>query len=98
MLIKLTEVCSNGTVTTKQDYALREIFVNPEHVVMIREDSSLRKLNEQGRLIGNLDSHHRFSRLVINKGHTGTEIRVVGAPEIIETILNKKNTKELLRG
>ncbi|MAH47330.1 hypothetical protein CMI37_16010 [Candidatus Pacearchaeota archaeon] len=98
MLIKLTEVCNNGAVTTKQNYALREIFVNPEHVVMIREDSSLRKLNEQGRLLGNLDPQHRFSKLIINKGHTGTEIRVVGAPEIIENILNKKHTKELLRG
>ena len=98
MLIRLTEVCSNGALTTHQNYALREIFVNPEHVVMIREDANLRKLNEQGRLVGDLDSHHRFSKLVINKGHTGTEIRVVGAPEIIEDILNKKNTKGLLRG
>jgi len=98
MLIRLTEVCNNGAVTTNQNYALREIFVNPEHVVMIREDPNLRKLNEQGQLIGDLDAHHRFSKLIINKGHTGTEIRVVGAPEMIENILNKSNTKELLRG
>ena len=38
-LVKLTEVCQNGALTTQQDYTLREeIFVNPEHVVMIREE------------------------------------------------------------
>ena len=96
MLIKLTEVCQNGALTTQQDYTLREIFVNPEHVVMIREEARLQKLNEQGRLPAGLATEHSFTKLTINRGHTGTEIIVVGAPHIIEGFLNSKKT--LLRG
>jgi len=95
-LVKLTEVCHNNTLTTQQDYTLREVFVNPEHVVMIREERRMRQLNEQGQLPDELSANHQFTKLTINRGHTGTEIVVVGSPQIVETTLN--NTKELLRG
>jgi hypothetical protein len=97
MLIKLTEVCTNGTCTTQEDYTLKEIFVNPDHVIMIREEARMRSLNEQGLLNKGLDSTHQFSKLTINRGNTGTEIVVVGAPNTIETVLNKNN-KQVLRG
>ena len=97
MMIKLTEVCRNSyTLPAADDYTLREVFVNPEHVVMIREESRMRQLNEQGKLSKDLDVAHRFTKLTINRGHTGTEIVVVGAPHIIEGTLNQ--TKTLLRG
>ena len=95
-LVKLTEVCHNSTLTTQQDYTLREVFVNPEHVVMIREEARMRQLNEQGELPADLNGAHQFTKLTINRGHTGTEIVVVGAPSIIETTLNQNKT--LLRG
>ncbi len=95
-LVKLTEVCHNTTLTTQQEYTLREVFVNPEHVVMIREESRMRQLNERGELPKNLSSNHRFTKLTINRGHTGTEIVVVGAPSIIENTLNQQ--KKLIRG
>lgn len=95
-LVKLTEVCHNSTLTTKQDYTLREVFVNPEHVVMIREEARMQRLNEEGCLPDQLHSNHRFTKLTINRGHTGTEIVVVGAPDMIETTLNSQ--KQLLRG
>ena len=95
-LVKLTEVCHNTTLTTQQEYTLREVFVNPEHVVMIREESRMRQLNEQGKLAKDLDGAHQFTKLTINRGHTGTEIVGVGAPHVIEGTLNQ--TKTLLRG
>jgi len=95
-LVKLTEVCHNGTLTTQQSYTLREVFVNPEHVVMIREEARMRQLNEQGQLPGELSSDHRFTKLTINRGHTGTEIVVVGAPTVVENSLAKK--AKLIRG
>lgn len=96
MLIRLTEVCRNNTLTTQQDYTLREVFVNPEHVVMIREETRMQKLNEQGALPDDLRDDHRFTKLTINRGHTGTEIVVVGAPNIIETTLS--HNKQLIKG
>ena len=97
MLIKLTEVCANGAVTAPHNYVLREVFVNPEHVVMIREEKRIKELNERGLLSEGLDSNHQFSKLTINRGHTGTEIVVIGAPEAVETKL-QNNVKQLLRG
>ena len=96
MLVKLTEVCNNGAVTTNKIYSLREIFVNPEHVVMIREEKRMRELNESGKVASGLDRAHQFSKLTINRGQTGTEIVVVGSPEVVENTLN--STKGLLRG
>ena len=97
MLVRLTEICQNNMLTSKKDnYTLREVFVNPEHVVMIREEARMRDLNEQGCLPENLDTNHRFTKLTINRGHTGTEIVVVGVPDAIERSLNEN--KKLLRG
>ena len=96
MLVKLTEVCGTGAVTSGRKYSLREVFVNPEHVVMIREEGRMQQLKEQGALPDNLSEGHRFTKLTINRGHTGTEIVVVGAPDIIEKSLNQ--TKKLIRG
>lgn len=96
MLVKLTEVCNNGAVTTNKLYSLREVFVNPEHVVMIREEKRMRELNERGKVATGLDASHQFSKVTINRGQSGTEIVVVGAPEVVENIL--KNKKQLLRG
>jgi len=97
MLVKLTEVCAYGAVTTPHNYMLREVFINPEHVIMIREEKRMRELNERGMLSEGLDTKHRFSKLTINRGHNGTEIVVIGAPSIVETQL-KNNSKQLLRG
>jgi len=96
MLVKLTEVCHNKALTTKSDYTLREVFVNPEHVVMIREEARMQSLNEQGLLPEGLKSEHQFTKLTINRGHTGTEIIVVGSPTMVESSLNIK--QQLLRG
>ena len=96
MLVKLTEVCNNGAVTTNKMYSLREVFINPEHVVMIREEKRLQELNERGKVANGFSEDHRFSKLTINRGQAGTEIIVVGAPEVVESTL--KNTKQLLRG
>jgi hypothetical protein len=97
MLVRLTEVCVNGAVTTPNDYILREVFVNPEHVVMIREERRMKELNERGALNESLDAKHRFSKLTINRGQSGTEIVVVGAPDLVETKL-KNSARQLLRG
>ena len=91
MLDKLTEVCGTGAVTNGRRYSLREVFVNPEHVVMVREEHQMKNLNEQGMLTEGLDKKHRFSKITIDKGTTGTEIVVIGDPNTVETVLNKRN-------
>ena len=97
MLVKLTEVCQRNTLTSsKQEYSLRDVFVNPEHVVMIREDSRLGQLNESSSLLPGMDGSHQFTKLTINRGQTGTEIVVVGSPQLVEEKL--QHNKQLIRG
>tara|TARA_R110000765_G_C18943542_1_gene607893 strand:+ start:1835 stop:2128 length:294 start_codon:yes stop_codon:yes gene_type:complete len=97
MLIKLTEVHHNKALTyANNEYILREVFINPEHVVMIREDTRMQTLNEENRLPDSLMNAHRFTKLTINRGQSGTEIIVVGAPAIVEQSLNQRT--QLLRG
>ena len=97
MLVRLTEVCQNNMLTRKKNnYTLREVFVNPEHVVIIREEARMQDLKEQGHLPEDLNNNHRFTKLTINRGQTGTEIVVVGAPDMIEQSLNQN--KKLIRG
>lgn len=96
MLVKLTEVCGTGAVTSGRRYSLREVFVNPEHVVMVREEHQMKNLNEQGMLTEGLNKEHRFSKITIDKGTTGTEIIVIGDPNSVETAL--QNRSQLLRG
>jgi hypothetical protein len=88
VLIKLTEIRS-----VDSRWQLSEIFINPDHISTIREAKFLQKLNEDGRLPKNLDTSHRFSRLVIKDRY----FLVVGAPELIERKLHT-NSKQLLRG
>tara|TARA_R100001377_G_scaffold18569_1_gene9585 strand:- start:3010 stop:3300 length:291 start_codon:yes stop_codon:yes gene_type:complete len=96
MLIKLTEVCGTGVVAAGRKYSLREVFVNPEHVVMVREDHQIRSLNENGLITEELDKGHRFSKVVIDKGSAGSEIVVIGDPLTVEKLLNTRNY--VLRG
>jgi len=96
MLVKLTEIRLNGTYSTSQQYILRDILINPEHVIMIREETRMKQLNERGNLNDSLAQDDSFTKLTINRGNTGTDIVVVGSLQMIETTLNNK--KQLLKG
>jgi hypothetical protein len=51
----------------------------------------MKSLNEQGMLTEGLDKQHRFSKITIDKGTTGTEIVVIGDPMAVESALNKRS-------
>ena len=98
-MVQLVEICelSKANKNAVQSYTLREIYINPKHVVSLREDDNFkRKLNE-GTLPAELDNSHRFTRVVLDKGHTGAEIVVVGGPTAIQEKMNGE-ARELLFG
>ena len=93
MVVKLVEVAKIGTdISTRSEYTLREIFVNPDQVTMLREDVAMRSLLEEGRLPSEIDNRMEFTRLFLN---TGMDIFVVGSPNVVE---NKLKVKQILRG
>jgi hypothetical protein len=98
-MIQLIEVCEllKASKNSTQKYTLREVYVNPKHVISLREDGNFkRKLNE-GALPSNLDDTHNFTRVTLDKGQTGLEMVVVGTPHTIEIKL-RGGPRELLHG
>jgi hypothetical protein len=82
---------------TIRDYALRTIYINPDHVVCLREDDATGRLLKEGRLPAQLDERQEFTKIVLNRGTQGQEITVVGPVASIHKKLFETN-KILLRG
>jgi len=96
-MIKLVELYEIRKYSgTKEAYHLREVFVNPEHVVCLREDHKARTALTEGNLPQDLDNRQSFTKIHMNRGQNGIDITVVGSPTTIEEQL--KSGKQLLRG
>tara|TARA_R110000796_G_scaffold122164_2_gene236486 strand:+ start:9323 stop:9604 length:282 start_codon:yes stop_codon:yes gene_type:complete len=93
MVTKLVEIAKVGTdISSRSNYILREVFINPDQVTMLREDVAMKSLLNEGRLPEGMNEHQSFTRLFLN---TGMDIFVVGAPHVVES---KLKTKQILRG
>ncbi len=101
MFVTLTEIVENTTVTSgtsdKNRYFLREVTINPEYVVCVREDSSMRRMLKEGKLPNGLDDSHQFTRVYLDRGQSGIDIVVVGNPHLVEEKLLPKK-KVVLNG
>lgn len=102
MLVKLVEIFKDGTYNDsgliKPRYSLRETYVNPNHVVCLREEGGLQHDLQNTDLAKNLDPRQDFTRIYINRGQAGLDITVVGTLKMIQEKLNKKSKREVLRG
>lgn len=98
-MVRLVEIVE-ATITTNQNdrFSLREIYVSPEHVIMVREDINIaRIISESKNRIPGLDSNMTFTKLTINRGSMGTDITVLGSSDLIYEKINGSR-KQLLRG
>jgi len=105
MIVQLTEISKNdkmsdtGKINRAGGYLLREIFINPNHVVCLREDTIFSRKLEEGDLGDTLDKRQRFTRVYMNRGHSGLDVVIVGSPGSIQDKLGLKlDNKELLKG
>ena len=106
MLIKFIEIIENSTKThlsssSKQGgrFTLKEVSINPKYVVCVREEDRMQRMLEEGYLPEGLDKRQKFTRVFLDRGHTGIDIVVVGEPEKVEADLKRaKGNKELLNG
>ena len=89
VMIKLIEVVKDiGRIS------LRDVFVNPKHVVYLREDNLTKNYVNESKN-SNFDDNQIFTKLFIQNGSGGTEFVVVGDPSLIES---KLKGKTLLNG
>jgi len=99
-MIKLTEIraARRYTGTAAESYELHEVFINPQHVVAIREDHLAKKHLTEGRMPAGLDDRQSFTKIHLSRGQNGIDITVVGTPTVIEDKINVHGSKQLLRG
>ncbi len=96
MIVKLVEVCQAMSVGTQGAYTLREVFINPEHVVCLRSDDLTRQRLQENKLPAELDERQEFTRIQLNRGNNGLDLIVVGSPSVVEKKL--KMSRQLIRG
>ena len=76
MIVKLVEVFENKKFTQEsKKYAMREVFVNPDHVVCLRSEPNYGKLLQEGTLPEGLDSRQEFTSTIEGKlGRTEQQV------------------------
>ena len=82
-MIKLIEVYREKELGASNIFNIREVYINPTHVVCMYDDPSMvRKLNE-GYLPNDMDKRQSFTRLRLNQGQSLYQITVVGDMGVI---------------
>ena len=94
--VKLMEVY-NGSQGVARSYSLREIYINPQHVICLRVETALETMLQEGRLIDGLDKRQKFTRVSVSNNAYEEDIVVIGS---IDEVYKKLNTeaRNLLRG
>lgn len=65
-------------------YGLRELYVNPSHIIMARENEQLRHANTESSIIDDLSPEARFSEVVIaSQGQSSRIVDVIASPSQI---------------
>ena len=95
-IVKFVEVSREINLAEAKHYKLREVYINPDHVVILREDAHTSRLLQEKRLPQELDDRQRFTRLTMQRGSSGTEVVVIGSPDVVRDTLFEH--KQLLRG
>ena len=93
-IIKFVEVVTNHSATG-ENFKLQEVFINPDHIVYIRNEPRMKRMLVEGKLPENLDRRQEFSVIHLNRGHTGLDITVVGD---VATVNEKIRPATLLNG
>jgi hypothetical protein len=87
----------NGSQGVARSYSLREIYINPQHVICLRVETALETMLQEGRLMDGLDKRQKFTRVSVSNNAYEEDIVVIGS---IDEVYKKLNTeaRNLLRG
>ena len=98
-MIQLVEVFNevSSAMRGTSKYTLREVYINPKHVVAVRPDIRMKSVLQEGLLPEDLDERQSFTKVFLDRGQTGIDITVVGEAAIVSKKLGLHN-RELLKG
>ena len=77
-MVKLVEVYREKKLGASNIFTVREVYINPTHVVCMYDDPSMTRNLREGYLPENLDQRQAFTRLHLNQGQSVTQMTVVG--------------------
>lgn len=102
MFIKLLEIYEEIINYNKAEgnktFSIREIAINPEFIVSIKNDIFLEKLiKDNPKVAEGLGKEQKFSRLYLNRGNAGQELIVLGNLDSILKMLDTTN-KKVIKG
>tara|TARA_R110000824_G_scaffold101669_5_gene241484 strand:+ start:496 stop:777 length:282 start_codon:yes stop_codon:yes gene_type:complete len=93
MVVRLVELYN--ALGSNEEYSLREVYINPQHVAAIRQDLRSSTLLENQKLPEGLDERQEFTTLYLSDHKT--TLHVVGGMDYIKEKLYRE-TRELLKG
>jgi hypothetical protein len=89
-MLKLVEIRNGSseydpaTRSCISSFSLKELYLNPAHIVMMRENSTLKSKATRGLLVDGMDKNMSFTELTISTpGHMSKIVNIVGSPEEI---------------
>ena len=102
VLVKLIEVYSDTCPHSEkswgaEEFSIRETYINPSHVVCLREDTNISSKIRGSELESELDPRQEFTKLYIERGYSGLDITVVGSLCSIREKFQSQ-ARELLNG
>ena len=95
-MIKLVEVYREKKLGASNIFTVREIYINPAHVVCMYDDPSMMRNLREGYLPDNLDQRQAFTRLHLNQGQSVTQMTVVGDMNATSEKLGLSTNKQQL--
>ena len=95
MLVELIQITETG----KENYSLKTIYINPDQVVYLSENSQLKQRLQEWKLnLGLNQNFTNFTNVRMNYQSYASNIIVIGDPGLIEQKINNSKRKQLLKG
>ena len=95
-MIRLVEVYREKDFGINNGYRVRQVYINPVHVVCMYEDPSMLRNLREGFLPEDLDERQTFTRLHLNQGQSVRQMTVVGSVGITSEKLGLSPDKRKL--
>lgn len=92
------EVVHHNKAEGKKNYMIRDVVVNRRFISFMREDHTVERYVQEGRLLSSLPDNQKFTQISIARGNIGQDIIVVGDLQQITSMFNQEERKRTLKG
>ena len=95
-LIKMVEIYEDTShgLESRDSHALREVVINSDYVMAVRNNPRLTKKLHDDMLPEGLDTRQEFTKITLNGGQSTFTINVVGDIDTVTQVLISKKMRE----